>query len=134
MTDPIALADLSIIGTLGMPRERYGVRTSMHEVMLADGSLHRMHAVLDLGVPAQYLRALQLSDGATYAVFDLRHLSRALGADLCTCAARDMPGIVTYTLRPLFPNAKALRVAVVGYSHALGIPTPRSQAALGAAA
>jgi energy-converting hydrogenase Eha subunit G len=125
VTDPIQLADLSILGTLhSETRHAYGIRTSMHEVYLRDGSLHRFHGVLDLGFPSQYLRALQLSDHVSYCVFDLRHLSRSLGADLCTCATRDMPGLVNYTLRELFATGHDLRTRIVAYSHVLGIPTP----------
>ena len=133
MTDPIQLADLSIIGNLGLPRDRYGIRTSMHEVQLRDGSLHRLHAVLDLGIPHQYLRALRMSDGLSYCVFDLRHLSRQLGADLCTCAARDMPGIVNFTLRSLFASGHDLRTRIVAYSHCLGIPAASTAEARAAA-
>jgi hypothetical protein len=125
VSDPIHLADLSIIGTLrSETRHAYGIRTAMHEVALRDGSLHRLHGVVDAGIPSQYLRALQLSDHQSYVVFDLRWLSRPLGEELKSCAARDMPGIVTHTLRTLYPTGNALRTRIVAYSHVLGIPSP----------
>lgn len=128
MTDPTQRADSSIVGTLGLPRDRYGIRTSMHEVYLRDGSLHRLHAVLDLGAPNLHLRALRMSDGLSYCVFDLRRLSRTLGVELLACAARDMPGLVNTTLRARFASGHDLRVSIVAYSHCLGIPTPTQPA------
>jgi hypothetical protein len=122
VTDPIQLADMSIIGTVYRSPHAFGIRTSKHEVQLKDGSLHEFHGVIERGIPSQFLRAMLLSDHESYCVFDLRHLSRQLGADLCTCATRDMPGLVNFTLRSLFPSGHDLRIRITAYSHCIGVP------------
>ena len=119
MNDPIQRADLSIIGLVGLPADRYGIRTVVHELALRDGSVHRLRLVLDVGLPATYLRALQLED-RSWLVFDLRRICRQIGPDLCQCATRDVPGVVMYSLRAVVPDRAAFAAAVRAAAVAIG--------------
>ncbi len=118
-----AYAPPRALGTVG-PAARYTVEQNMHEVQLKDGSLHRFHFVRAAGTRDQWLRAVRLSDAATFAVIDLRKLSHALAAELPGYVERDVPGLVKYTLRPLFPDAAHLLANVVHHAQALGRPEP----------
>lgn len=110
--------DHGLVGMLA----RFGVERGMHELMLPDGTLHRLHFVREHGLRDRYLRALRLADEKSFTVFDLRHLSRSLGSEIPGYLERDVPGLVKYTLRPLFPNAQAFIVAVAGFCLAKGKP------------
>ena len=111
-------ADARIIGTLG----RYAIEAALHEVDLPDHSLHAFHYVRDPGEPtprSTFLRAITLPDDHTYIV-DLRHLAPALRLEFPGALERDRPGLVKYTLRPLYPTAAALRRVVLDRWRACG--------------
>lgn len=114
----IILNDARVIGTLGP----YGVRAGMHEVHLRDDSLHRLHLVQHKGERSMHLCALQLADGQTYSVFDLRDLAPGLHAEIPTYLERDVPGLVKYTLRGLYPTGQLLRAAIAAQCSVTGIP------------
>lgn len=115
----IALADTAIVGCLN----DLTIERARHEVQLRDGSLHCMHRVQRHGGRSRYLRALQLMDGHTVAVFDLCRLSRALVAEIPRHFERDIPGLIAYTLRGLYPRGLVLRQEVFATALAIGVPT-----------
>ena len=124
----INLADARIIGTLtgtrGLCGHRYTIRQTVHEVQLRDGTLHRLHPVSNGTYPSRSLRALEHDDGRTYTVFDLADIDPRIDTDLCTCAERDVAGLVAFSLRAIYPNTLALRRAISGLTRGSGIPTP----------
>lgn len=83
-----------------------------HQVELRDGSQHRLIQLQHAGAPSPYLRALAQPGSKRLQVFDLRRLARSLAADIPPSPARDLPGLVMYTLRAIYPNAMALQRAV----------------------
>lgn len=100
------LTDAGIIGTI----DSFGITRAMHEVDLCDGSIHAFHFVCDPRDPeprSRYLRALIMPDGMT-AIFDLRLLAVSLKTDMPGYTERDRPGLIKYTLRPLYGSAAML--------------------------
>jgi len=86
------------------------------EIEFRDGSQLVLHPVFDLDAPLTHHRAIYLP-GKPPMLVDLRHASRQLGDDLCQAQARDIPGLVRYTLRHAFPNAhQALQKLLAGSS------------------
>lgn len=121
-----SLADTRILGTLG----RYAIEAAKHEVDLRDGSLHAFHHVRDAADPSprsRHLRALRLPDDHWYIV-DLRDLAPPLGAELGPCPERDRPGLVKFTLRPLYPRGTDLRAKVRAAWKACGAADQQLQA------
>ena len=107
----ILLADVRIIGTLG----QYAIEAGKHEVDLRDGSIHTLHFVRDAAegrARSLHLRAVRLPDEHWYVV-DLRDLASTLGAELGMYLDRDQPGLIKYTLRPLYMRAAELIAKVL---------------------
>jgi hypothetical protein len=104
------LADARILGTIG----GFAVESAMHEVDLCDGSIQVLRFVRDPRDPAprsRFLRALRMHNGM-HAVFDLRRLSRTLAGDMTTFTERDRPGLIKFTLRPLYGTEEQFHLAV----------------------
>lgn len=72
-----------------------------------DGTALALHPVRLNGLDSLFHRALQLHDG-TWIVFDVRKLWRALDEELRLMPARDVPGVVRYTLQFTFGTAEAV--------------------------
>jgi len=105
-------------GSLG----RFHIDAGVHDVLLRDGSAHRLHEVRTHGgVDDRFLRALELPHGAVR-VFDLRRIAPSLAADLPHAWERDRPYLVAYTLRQCFPSGAALTAAVHAVYLMSGVP------------
>ena len=102
------LTDSSIIHRQGN-RE---VLAQRYEVMWRDGSAINLHPVQVAGAPDTYLRGLQL-DPHSWVIFDLRKLAPQLGKDIAQAPARDVVGLVFYTLRQAYPSASYFLQAAV---------------------
>lgn len=103
--------------TLG--RYRLG---SIHEVPLRDGTVQRLVQLHESGTPSPHLRALALPNARRLQVFDVRRIARTLAADLPAAPARDVPGLVHFTLRAAYPTATALHQAVAAVCELQGEP------------
>lgn len=99
--------DARLIQALGA----HTVLAQRHEVMFKDGLAVGLHPVLEAGAPHTYWRAVH-AEGLCWLLFDLRHLSTEIEADLKMLKGRDHPGAVFYTLRGLYPTRKAFTQAV----------------------
>lgn len=73
-----------------------------------DGTALALHPVRLNGIDSLFHRALQLHDG-TWIVFDVRKLWRPLDEELRIMPARDVPGVVRYTLQFNFCTADQVR-------------------------
>lgn len=94
--------------TLAQPEDlQFTVGAQRQEVMFKDGTAVTLHPVFDHGTPSLYHRALRLPKGVTMVV-DLRSLVRQIGEDLCAAQARDVPGIVFFTLKHHYATAELL--------------------------
>ena len=92
----------------------YQVLAQRFEVMFRDGSTVQLHPVTHTEAPGAcdtFLRAIH-HEGLRWIVFDLRHLSAEVEADILRLLPRDTPGVVFYTLRQSFATAAALLVRV----------------------
>lgn len=132
---PCPISGARIVGALGP----YLVEAAHHELDLRDHSLHRLHHVRHRGLRSKCLRALQLEDKRTYSVFDITALATPLREDLCGTADRDVPGLVKFTLRGIYPTGHAMRrvvseiVDICGVPEALAEPAARHADARAAA-
>ncbi len=120
MSRPTVSVDTAVLGALGLTRA-YLVERAMHEVQLKDGTLHAFHHVRLHGLRDRYLRALRYSP-QVFVVVDLRDLAPALGPEIPGYLERDVPGLVKYTLRPIYATKAELHEAAS--SGALGVGTP----------
>lgn len=80
------------------------VQAQRHEVMWRDGTAVHLHPVHAHGLPMLTLRALACPDGKLQ-LFDLARLVRHLDGELRTTPARDVPGLVFFTLRQAYGSA-----------------------------
>lgn len=83
----------------------FDVLAQQHEVLFRDGSTVHLHPVRSAGRDQTFLRALHY-EGLRWLVFDLRPLHAELENDILSHLPRDVPGIVYYTLRLAFPDAR----------------------------
>lgn len=99
-------------------RGRFSILARSHEVALKDGSLTKLHHVIEgkHPEPARFLRAYLHPEAGTF-IFDVSDLATCLQKDLRQCLPRDAAGHIQFELRPRFANFAALRVAIV--EHAL---------------
>lgn len=95
---------------------------SIHEVPLRDGTVQRLVQLHERGTPSPHLRALALPGHTRLQVFDVRRLARTLAAELPAAPARDVPGLVHYTLRGIYPTASALHQAVAEVCELAAVP------------
>lgn len=84
---------------------QFSVAAQRQEVMFKDGTHIHLHPVFERGAPCLFKRAIHLKHNVTVVV-DLRELVPQLGADLCVAQARDVPGIVFYSLRHAYSTAE----------------------------
>ena len=127
MNGHTACADARIIHG----RDAWQVMPRRFEVMWRDGSTVALHLVSVNGNAEAdtFLRAVQL-DGRNWCYFDLRHLSKALDAEIRSHLPRDVPGLVFYTLRLQYPNSATFIVAALQASQAMWFGgTPEALAA-----
>lgn len=101
------LQDMRIIARQSAEAGAVEVIAQRHEVMLMDCRTVWMHVVMAHGAPIVDQRALMLPDGRLQLVC-LEHLAPGITADLKTSSARDVPGVVLYTLRARFATLPAL--------------------------
>lgn len=106
-------------------RYRLGV---IHPVNLRDGSTHRLVQLHDGGTPSPHLRALVVPGSKRLQVFDVRRLARTLAAELPAAPARDVPGLVLFTLRGIYPTAAALQRAVAEHCELQAVPVAIEEA------
>ena len=93
--------------TLNRPEHHeFTVGAQRIEIMLTDGTAVTLHPVFQHSEPCRYHRAVKLPTRTV--VVDVRHLVRQLGEDLAAAAARDVPGILFFTLRHHFTTAELL--------------------------
>ena len=108
------LADTQIIaataGTMHITGQRF-------EIMFKDGSALGLHMVWQNGAPVTLLRALR--QGSMLIVFDLTKVAPALAEELPKCPARDVCGLVFYTLRQQFKTASECTEAIVSLQRAV---------------
>lgn len=90
---------------------RFAIPSQRYEIMFKDGSSIGLHRVHQGGAPVTLLRALR--HGASLVVFDLAQLCRELATELPQAAARDVHGLIFYTLRARFANADAVIAKVL---------------------
>jgi hypothetical protein len=81
------------------------------EVIFKDGTCMWLLAVHKNGQADRYLRELGLPAGGV--LVDLRKLVPTLAADLAVANARDVPGLVHFSLRQRFTGMEALIEAAV---------------------
>ncbi len=93
------------------------VAAQRFEILFRDGTDVGLHMVWKNGTPVPHLRALPY--GESLVVFDLNTISQQLVRELAYTPARDVPGLVFYTLRQLFTTADLLALHAV--KHALHI-------------
>ena len=86
------------------------IATARHEIMWRDGSAVGVHPVLRDGVPEMYLRALP---GHPAIVIDLRRVAPGIEQDMAPAPHRDRAGVVFYTLRHRYRNAREFFDAAV---------------------
>ena len=89
----------------------FTVGAQRQEIMLCDGTRVTLLPVFDRGEPCRFMRAVALPTETI--LIDLRNLVRQLGADLPPAPARDVPGIVFFTLRHHYASAELLLRQIV---------------------
>jgi hypothetical protein len=97
----ITLAEAAILHRLG----NVEILAPRYEVMFRDGTAAVLHFVRVAGMLHQYRRAVAI--GASWALFDLRHVAPVLAHELPGTPARDVPGLVFLTLRSVYTSAAA---------------------------
>lgn len=101
------LDDTRVVHTHGS----MSVLAQCYTVPFHDGTSVGLHAVARAGVREVFLRAVRV-EGLQWVVFDLRHISAQIEDDILQLQPRDTPGVVLYTLRGLYPSAKAFHASV----------------------
>lgn len=76
------------------------------DVQLHDGSRLTLLPLFEHGEPSRFHRAVRT--GRALRAVDVRRLVRQLGDDLVAAPARDVPGLVQFTLRLAYPTAAVL--------------------------
>lgn len=110
---------------------RHGGTEVLHQawpVTWPDGTALALHPVRLNGVDSLFLRALQLNDG-TWIVFDVRKLWRALDEELRLMPARDVPGVIRYTLQFNFGTADQVRARALEHQVMCWLPMQQAEAA-----
>lgn len=87
------------------------VSAQAHQILFRDNTSVGLHRVFRCGAPLTLMRALPYAGG--FLVFDLGDVNRSLTEDLPGAPARDVSGIVFYTLRCQFASADALKACVL---------------------
>lgn len=105
---------------------KYTVLAERHEVLFRDDSIVGLHQVLHDGVPSVYLRCF-VHDSLHALIFDVRHLAGSLAAEIPSCPARDLQGLVCFTMRLRFASATEFAGAVIGVTQAAALINQASQ-------
>ncbi|MBX3605334.1 MAG: hypothetical protein KF788_08685 [Piscinibacter sp.] len=100
---------------------RFAMLPQRQEVLWPDGTAVALHPVRENGHDSMFHRAVVTRNGLRI-VFDLRKVCPPLDADLRACPARDVPGVVFYTLRHHLPSANHLEQAAKLHSLAVWVP------------
>lgn len=100
------MTDTRIIARQGPGAGALQVLAQRHEVMWRDGTSVTLHPIQAHGLPMAMLRAVALPCGQLLLV-DLAKLVARLGAELPATPARDVPGLVFFTLRQTYGSAPA---------------------------
>jgi len=87
------------------------VSAQAHQILFRNETSIGLHRVFRCGTPLTLLRALPFAGG--FLVFDLSDVSRQLGQDLPGAPARDVSGLVFYSLRCQFPSADDFKACVL---------------------
>lgn len=93
------------------------VHAQRFEVMFRDGSAIGLHPVSINGDLQMFLRAVQV-DGLQWLVFDVRDYGSDVEADILRLQPRDAHGVVFYTLRLAYPNARAFQASLPRWARA----------------
>lgn len=104
-------SDARIIARQSAAAGAMEVLATRHEIMFSDGMSVQLHPVHAHGLPMLTHRAIE-SPGGQLKLINLTRLVRSLDADLRTTQARDIPGVVFYTLRGAFKTAPQFVAAV----------------------
>lgn len=104
------LQDMRIIARQSAEAGATEVLAQRHEVMLMDCQTIWTHLVHAHGAPIIEQRALHRRDGRLQLV-DLERLAPGITRDLKTASARDVPGVVLYTLRQQYATMDKLLAA-----------------------
>jgi len=104
------LQDMQIIARQSAEAGAVEVLAQRHEVMLMDCQTIWTHLVHAHGAPIVDQRALMRRDGRLQLV-SLEHLVPGITGDLKKASARDVPGVVLYTLRAQFATLDKLLAA-----------------------
>nr|WP_316642855.1 hypothetical protein [uncultured Roseateles sp.] len=105
---PIDTTPLHTIGA-------YTVIAERHDVQFRDDTTVGLHQVLQDGHPCMYLRCF-VHDGLHAMLLDLRDLASALAAEIPLYHARDVPGLVMYTLRAKYSGLAEFTAAAMAQS------------------
>lgn len=119
------LTERRIIGRVG----KYQIAGAVREVQLRDGSIIRLQVVHENGLQSPFIHAVHMGTGNSLYVFDARKFAMNLSADMPSTHARDVPGLITFSMRAVFPNAEAFRRAIAGEHLVCGAPAPELEAA-----
>lgn len=127
------LTDTRIIARQSAQAGAIEVIAQRHEVMLMDCQPLWMHHCMAHGLPLHDQRALQAPDGRLLLV-QLDRLAKGLELAVRQSPVRDVPGVILYTLRGLYPKrdtllAVATRVATGTWWPVDGAPGYTWQAA-----
>lgn len=107
---------------------RFAVLNQRLEVMWPDGTSVALHPVQQDGFDSLFHRAI-VTPGGLRIVFDLRKVCPPLRDDLPVTQARDVPGVVFYSLRHHLRTAAALVLAASTQFDAAWLPALELEAA-----
>ena len=87
--------------------------TDHQAVLFRDGSSISLHRVIKTGAPDTLMRATPVAGGLL--AFSLATISRQLAHDVAMSPARDVAGLIFYSLRQSFPSAEAFQAHVMSH-------------------
>lgn len=104
------LIDLNTLRRKG----RFTILSQSQELQLKDGSLTRLHLVLEGSTtePSRFLRAIASDIAGTF-IFDVRDLAKSLDLDIRQLPKRDSLGVVTLTLRQRYATLADLFFKII---------------------
>jgi len=93
-------------------RGRFEVLGQRYEVQFKCGVACWLHLVHENGADSMFLRALVDPAARRVQVFDLRHIAPVLDPEIRQTQARDVAGLVFFTLRAVYASCKGFRISV----------------------